>query len=54
MSEMRNLYEITPCFQANSLILRAPEEIDMWMDVPAEEALKLQITLPDNDLIAVA
>jgi putative SOS response-associated peptidase YedK len=36
------------------VILRAPEEIDLWMTAPAEEALKLQSPLPDDALKIVA
>lgn len=39
---MCNLYRMHAGFQAMSLILRAPEKIEVWMNAPAEEALKLQ------------
>jgi putative SOS response-associated peptidase YedK len=40
--------------KAMPVILRAPEEIDLWMTAPAEEALKLQSPLPDDALKIVA
>lgn len=49
-----NRYRMHTGFQAISLILRAPEEMDVWMNALTEEAPKLQRPLPDNDLIAVA
>jgi putative SOS response-associated peptidase YedK len=36
------------------VILTEPDEIDLWMSTPAEEALKLQRPLPDNALMVVA
>ena len=40
--------------KAMPVVLRTAEEIDVWMNAPAEEALKLQKPLPDNDLIVLA
>lgn len=37
--------------QAMPLILTTTEEIDIWMNAPAEEALQLQRPLPDQNLI---
>ena len=39
--------------QAMPVILRKSEEIDVWMNAPAEEALQLQRPLPDNELIVL-
>ncbi|UXN58174.1 SOS response-associated peptidase [Phyllobacterium zundukense] len=39
--------------QAMPVILRTSEEIDIWMNAPAEEALQLQRPLPDNELIVL-
>ena len=36
------------------VILRTPDEIDMWMAAPAAEALRLQRPLPDRTLQIVA
>jgi len=36
------------------VILTTPEEIDTWMNVPVEDALRLQRPLPDNALRIVA
>jgi putative SOS response-associated peptidase YedK len=40
--------------KAMPVILRTPEEIEMWMTAPAEEALKLQRPLPNGTLRIVA
>ena len=35
------------------VILRTDDEIETWMTAPAEEALKLQLPLPDGTLRVV-
>ncbi|MEI4482667.1 MULTISPECIES: SOS response-associated peptidase [unclassified Phyllobacterium] len=40
--------------KAMPVILRTREELDIWMNAPAEEALQLQRPLPDNDLVVLA
>ena len=40
--------------KAMPVILTTPDEIDLWMSVPAEEALALQRPLPDASLVIVA
>lgn len=40
--------------KAMPVILRTPEEVDIWLNAPKKEALKLQKPLPDNDLIVLA
>jgi putative SOS response-associated peptidase YedK len=40
--------------KAMPVILRSPEEIDAWLTLPTEEALKLQKPLPDGSLSIVA
>jgi putative SOS response-associated peptidase YedK len=39
--------------QAMPVILTTAQEIDVWMNAPGEEALKLQRPLPDNGLIVL-
>ena len=39
--------------RAMPVILRTSEELDIWMNAPAEEALQLQRPLPDNELIVL-
>jgi putative SOS response-associated peptidase YedK len=39
--------------KAMPVILRTAEEIDVWMNAPAAEALQLQRPLPDNGLIVL-
>lgn len=36
------------------VILRTPEEMDIWLTAPAAYALKLQRPLPDGALLIVA
>jgi putative SOS response-associated peptidase YedK len=40
--------------KAMPVILTKPEDLDVWISAPAEEALKLQRPLPDNSLMIVA
>ncbi|MBZ3695083.1 hypothetical protein J1W56_20815 [Phyllobacterium sp. R2-JL] len=53
VSGMCNLYGMAAGFQAMSFILRTADEIDVWMNAPAEEALQLQRPLPDNELVVL-
>ena len=39
--------------KAMPVILRTDDEIETWMTAPAEEALKLQLPLPDGTLRVV-
>jgi putative SOS response-associated peptidase YedK len=40
--------------KAMPVILTTSDEIDLWMNAPPEEALKLQRPLPDGSLVIVA
>jgi putative SOS response-associated peptidase YedK len=40
--------------KAMPVVLTAPEEVEIWMTAPAEEALKLQRPLPNGTLRIVA
>ena len=40
--------------KAMPVILTTQDEVDMWLNAPAEEALKLQRPLPDEALRIVA
>jgi putative SOS response-associated peptidase YedK len=40
--------------KAMPVILRTPEDMDIWMTAPAADALKLQRPLPDGALQIVA
>jgi putative SOS response-associated peptidase YedK len=40
--------------KAMPVILTTPEEIEKWMSAPAEEALRLQRPLPNEELMIVA
>ena len=37
-----------------TVILTLPEEVETWMTAPPDEALKLQLPLPDGSLRIVA
>jgi putative SOS response-associated peptidase YedK len=39
--------------KAMPVILRTPEELDIWMNAPAAEALQLQRPLPDTEMIVL-